>query len=477
MRRFRYFVRGRLLPCALLTLLVLAAGLALAIRLPRLLAPVALLERALSFAAAVILLALRDIPERKIAKLVLLCFLPWIGFILVLCFTEAGPPPLPHESKGEGGTLFTRVSSLCGRACGYHAAKGAISYLESGEEMRRALRADLEHAKRRIFLEYYIIAQGKFWGEILSLLEKKAKEGADVRVIFDDFGCSLTLPRGYAKELSKRGIAARVFRRLKFGRGLTRRDHRKLFLIDDICYTGGINLADEYAGEIVRFGHWKDSAVRIEGDIADFEALFLRTWYGLVRSPQREDPAPRAANQHAGSSSFVVLSDGAEPKERLGAALLPLLIASAEKTLFLSSPYLSLPQGMLEILGAAAASGVDVRLMIPHIPDKRAVFFLTRAYARELGRMGVKVREYTPGFMHAKSIAIDGKYALVSSYNLDFRSLYVQAECGVFAEDGALAKAVERDFIACFEGGGEVKKATPFVRFLGRLCMLFAPLT
>ena len=478
MRRFRYFVRGRGLPVALLFLLTVAAGIALAIRLPRLLAPVALMERALSFIAAAVLLALRDIPERKIAKLVLLCFLPWMGFILVLFFAEADPPAPSTANCGRGGgDLLSRTATLAERFSGARAAAGTLGYFASGEEMRRALCADLKGAKRRIFLEYYIIAEGKFWGEIVALLEERAKAGVDVRVIFDDFGCALTLPRGYAKELGGRGIAAKVFRRLRLGWGLTRRDHRKIFLIDDICYTGGINLADEYVGERIRFGHWKDSAVRVEGDVSAFEDLFLRTWYGPSRSKRKKTPPILPKREGAEEGSFVVLSDGTQARERMGAALLPLLFGSAERTLLLSSPYLSLPHGMLGLLGSAAAAGVDVRVLIPHIPDKRAVFFLTRAYARELMRMGVKVREYTPGFMHAKSIVIDGKYALVSSYNLDFRSLYVQAECGVFAEDRALANAVGQDLLACFEGGCDVKKAGPFVRILGRLCMLFAPLT
>ncbi len=473
MRRLRCFLRGRLFPCALLLALAVFAGVVLAIRLPRLLAPAALLERALSFIAAGVLLALRDLPERKIAKLVLLCFLPWMGFILVLCFAETDPPARPFEKKGEGGTLFARVAALAKERSGAGPAKGTLSYFPSGEEMRRALRADLEGAKRRIFLEYYIIAPGKFWGEILRLLEEKVKKGVDVRVIFDDFGCSLTLPRRYAKELSSRGIKTAVFSRLRPRRGLTRRDHRKLFLIDDVCYTGGINLADEYVGERIRFGHWKDSAVRAEGDMTGFERVFLKTWYALTRSKEQ---LARAKNFEEGIP-FCVLSDGTERGERLFSRLLPILIASAKKSVFLFSPYLSLPHGMVELLGAAAASGVDVRLMIPHIPDKKIVFFLTRTYARELLRMGVKVREYTPGFLHAKSISIDGEYALVSSYNLDYRSLYVQAECGLFAEDPALAAALERDFLACYEEGSPVKRAGPFMRLLGRLMTLFAPLT
>ena len=473
MRRLRLFLRGRLFPLALLLLFALLAGIVLAVRLPRLLAPVALMERAFSLLAAAITLVLEDLPERKIAKLALLCFLPWVGPILVLIFSETEKRPRTFKTAGEGGSLFSRVAATAERLKGTHVARGHIEYFSSGEEMRAALLADLKGAKRRIYLEYYIIAEGKFWGEILSLLEEKAKRGVDVRVIFDDFGCSLTLPARYAKSLASRGIKTAVFSRLRPQRGLTRRDHRKLFLIDGVCYTGGINLADEYVGERIRFGRWKDSAVRAEGDVSGFEEVFLKTWYALTRS-KGTHVQPK---EEAGGVPFCVLSDGTKRDGRRFPLLLPLLIASARKSICLSSPYLSLPHAAMQALFAAAASGVDVRLMIPHIPDKRLVFFLTRAYARELGEKGVKVREYAPGFLHAKSIAIDGECALVSSYNLDFRSLYVQAECGLFAEDPALAEAVERDFRTCFEEGCPLKKANPFIRALGRLAMLFAPLT
>ncbi len=473
MRRLRLFLRGRLFPLALLFLLALFAGILLAVRLPRLLAPVAIVERAFSLLAAAVTLVLEELPERKIAKLALLGFLPWVGPILVLFFSETERRPRVFPISGEGGSLFSRVAATAERLKGTHVARGRIRYLASGEEMRAALFADLKRAKRRIYLEYYIIAEGKFWGEILLLLQKKARQGLDVRVIFDDFGCSLTLPRRYAKSLVSRGIKTAVFSRLRPQRGLTRRDHRKLFLIDDVCYTGGINLADEYVGERIRFGRWKDSAVRISGDVSGFEEGFLQTWYALTRSKG----AHARPKEKADGVPFCALFDGTRRDGRLFPLLLPQLIASAKKSVCLSSPYLSLPHAVMQALFAAAASGVDVRLMIPHIPDKKLVFFLTRTYARELAERGVKVREYTPGFLHAKSIAIDGECALVSSYNLDFRSLYVQAECGVFAEDPALAAAVERDFRTCFEEGCPLKKANPFMRALGRLAMLFAPLT
>ncbi len=473
MRKMRRFLCGRLFPCVLFLALIAALGIFLSIKLPRLLAPAALMERALSFTAALTVIAINDLPERKIAKLMLLGFVPWMGPVLVLLFTRRAPDERLTSDAG-CGTLFGCVKTLCEQITGTHVGKGALRYFASGEEMRPCLLADLAGAAQRIYLEYYIIAQGKFWDEIVRVLEKKAAEGVDVRIIFDGFGCSLTLPRRYKRQLAARDIKCAVFRPLAPAKGLTRRDHKKLFLIDDICYVGGINLADEYVGEKIRFGHWKDSAARIQGDVTSFQALFLQTWCALTRSAaENVSPYP-----HPGEGTFfAALADDAKDTDRLGEALFPLLISSARERLYLFSPYLSLPDTCMQALATAAAAGVDVRIMIPHIPDKRAVFFLTRAYARELLRRGVKVCEYTPGFLHAKSMLIDGKYALVSSYNLDFRSLCVQAECGVFCEDEALARALESDFLSCYAAGCEVKKASPFVRFLGQIAMLFAPLT
>lgn len=473
MRRIHYFLRGRLFPCAMLAALAVIGCIALAVWLPELLAPVALLERAFSFAVAIAVIASRELPERKIAKLVLL-FVPWLGAALALFFLTAAPPPVAGTPPDKEN-LFSRVASLTKSATKVASAPfKSVKYCAVGEEMGRLLIADLKSAKVRIWLEYYILAQGAFLGDILALLQKKVADGVDIRLIFDDFGCSFTLPRTFAKTMNARGIKTAVFRRLRFGKGFSERDHRKIAVIDDICYTGGINLADEYIGKLIRFGHWKDSAVRIEG-AAPFAELFLRTWCDLTHEKRPEIPELSTPSPH--ESSFYTAVSDTTAGTREGVQLFSLLFANAAKTLYLFTPYLSLPSSLLDILRCAAAAGTDVRVMIPHIPDKKAVFFVTRAYARELMRMGVKVREYTAGFLHAKSVVADGRYVFVGSYNLDFRSLFVQAECGAFFDHPPLAQTVERDFLTCWEQGTEIKRANAFVRFLGRACMLFAPLT
>ncbi|MBR7186473.1 MAG: hypothetical protein IKD43_03180 [Clostridia bacterium] len=513
MRRFHYFLRGRLFPCALLFLLIVAGIAALAIWLPRLLAPVAILERAFSLSVAIAVISADEPCETKIAKLTLL-FLPWMGAALCIFFRaparRSAPSVFFEEGKQEAfhssgspdfghGALIKRVAALSKRLSGlFFAHADSVQYFPVGHEMYARFRCDLKAAKHRIFLEYYIIAQGSFWGDILEILTEKAKAGVDVRVIYDDFGCSFTLPEDYCNELKRRNVKAAIYRPVKVGRGFGRRDHRKLAVIDGVAYTGGINLADEYVGKLLRFGHWKDSAIRLEGDVSAFSKLFLQTWYALnpfektslgdfhVSLPKEQSARASeiASLRHEFLSStqastvpYVPVADWANAAQRTFPKLLPLVAAHARSRLWMFTPYLSLPREAEEALRSAALSGVDVRIMIPHVPDKKTVFFLTRAYARRLERAGVRIREYAPGFLHAKSFSVDGQYAFVSSYNLDFRSLFVQAECGAFFESKELAEMLERDFESAWRQGMPVKRVGKFQEFVSHACMLFAPLT
>ncbi len=446
-----------------------ACGIFLAIRLPRLLAPVALAERVFSFVTACVLLASEGNPESKTAKLVLIAFLPYLGAAAVLFLMRRTPPvPLPA-----GGDLFSRIASLNFRMTGIlPAAARKVDYFETGEAMEQALLFDLAHAKRRIWLEYYIVARGAFFGEILRLLEERAAHGADVRLIYDDFGCALTLPANFPKELAARNIRAAVFSRMRLKKGVSRRDHRKIAVIDGIAYTGGINLADEYVGKRIRFGHWKDTAVRLEGDVSAFSELFLRTWYAL-RPSEGVFEEQKTDSQ---GIPFLVLSDGGTGA-RLAPAAFSMLFSAAQKSILLFTPYLSLPLPLLDALTQAAARGVDVRVMIPAVPDKKSVYLLTDAYAEKLERAGIGVRTYTAGFLHAKNIVVDGRYAVVSSYNLDFRSMFEQAECGALFDDRELAEKLERDFADCWRQGSPRKKRSAAMRALLRLATVFAPLT
>lgn len=455
--RFRRLA-GRLAPVALVLLPLLAAGVFLAVKLPAALAPIAAGERLLSFCAALFLLC-RAPSESRPYRLMLL-LLPWLG--AVLCFFLRGEEQAPPASCApfEDGTLNALSSLACGG--GLHAGyASSAEYLSSGKEMLSRLIPDLSAAQREILLDFYIVARGRFFDTVLQILEEKAKSGVQVKLIFDDFG-SAHLPRKFARTLRAKGIKAEVFRPLS-PRALfriDRRDHRKLVLIDGrIAYTGGINLSDEYLGEKIRFGHWKDCAVRLTGTVcAQFSAL-----YGGKTQNGAKTGVP-----------CVPFADGTDGR-RTGEELLFRLILAATCSLELCTPYLVPTERMLYALRCASRAGVRVRLMIPHIPDKRAVFLLTRHYARELERAGAEVREYTPGFLHAKCVLADGKYAAVGSYNLDRRSLLTQAECGVLVSGGEAAERLARDFEEIWAEGSPVQREKRGEKLLRILLMPFAP--
>lgn len=450
MRNLRRFFSGRLFSLALIALPVLAAGVFLALWLPRALAPIAAAERLFSFAAALACSASKEPEENRRSKIVLIVLLPWVGAIFCLL-------TLPRGEWDE------RVRREC--------TASSAEYFPTGEDMRRRLLSDLAAAKRQIWLQYYIIAEGTFWDEISAVLEERAKDGVDVRLLYDDFGCSFTLPKDFPARAAARGIKAKPLRPVRFRLGSARREHRKIAVIDGVAYTGGINLADEYVGEKIRFGHWKDTALRVTGNAAAvFASLFSERWGGNA------DMVPPNGSDEGGMSC-TVYADGARFSSfREGRGELLRFIAGAKFSLYLNTPYL-LPDGaLLGALGAAARAGVDVRLMIPHLPDKKFPFFLTRSYARELEEAGVRVREYTAGFLHAKSAVADGALCTVSSYNLDFRSLYLQSECGITLRCEGTAKALERDFLSCWEQGTPVPPAKLPARMLARALRLFAPL-
>ncbi len=497
MRKLRRLAGGRLLPCVLLALFFASAAVALALWLPRLMAPAAAAGALLSLGAALTVAASDEPPEYKISKLVLLLALPYTGAILCLWWKSpdrpasarripaAGERAEPRKFAAEGRT--ERLLSLASR-CGLPPARAdGAEYFCVGADMAKRLLSDLKGAKRYAFLQYFIVERGVFFNEVAAELSRAAKRGVDVRLLYDDFGCALTLPRDFAKTMARLGIAACPVRKLRFPtRAAGRRDHTKLAVIDgEIAYTGGINLADEYIGARLRFGHWKDTAVRLTGEPAlRFADLFARAWTRERPSsplppllpPERPQKSRNGPNAVRYGLPCAVFADGADGGERVGRKVIDGLVSSAERTLYVCTPYLAPDGALLASLCRAAESGVDVRLLLPRIPDKKLPYRITLSYARELAARGVGVRLYTAGFLHAKSLAADGKYALVSSYNLDFRSLWLQAECGVLLESEGLAARAEEDFCAAWKDGSPLPAASPFARALGKLLRLFAPL-
>lgn len=369
-------------------------------------------------------------------------------------------------------------------------------YYCNGESLYLQMLADLERAEKFIFMEYFIIESGKMFDSILEILEKKAKQGVDVRLIYDDVGSIQTLPPKYYKILQNRGIQCVCFNPFRpfMSIILNNRDHRKITVIDGkIAYTGGINLADEYINEKKRFGYWKDAGIRLTGScVWSFTSMFLEMWgfilgneedYGSYRKASVSSITEKAAEEpHVMGPGFVQpYSDSPLDHEDVGENVYLHLIEHAKKYVYIFTPYLIIGSEMKTALVNAAKCGVDVRIVVPGIPDKKLVYLLTQSEFAHLIRGGVKIYKYTPGFIHSKCFVVDDVAATVGTVNLDYRSLYLHFECGAFMYRTKAVMQVKEDALNTFGECHEVtlkecqSKLLPVRMFMGAL-RLFAPL-
>ena len=339
----------------------------------------------------------------------------------------------------------------------------STKYYAVGDDMFIDMLEDLKKAEHYIFLEYFIIREGRMWGEILEVLEKKVKQGVDVRLIYDDMGCVNTLPHKYYKKLQEKGIKCAAFNPVRpiLNIVLNNRDHRKILVIDGHTgYTGGLNLADEYINELERFGHWKDTGVRIYGQgVWNLTVMFLQMWSVITRT-QVQFPAygPYVYHTEEFENDGFVQPYGDSPLdgEVVGENVYLNMINQAKKYIYISTPYLIIDNEMMTALCLASKKGVDVRIITPGIPDKKMVFLLTQSYYEQLISAGVRIYEYTPGFIHAKNFVCDDEFAVVGTINLDYRSLYLHFECGVWMYQCQAVGQVKEDMMKTFEISEEI---------------------
>ena len=338
-------------------------------------------------------------------------------------------------------------------------------YYPSGEAAYPHLLADLRSAEKYIFMEYFIVQEGTMWNSILDILEEKAAGGVEVRMLYDDVGSMFTLPAQYDKALSRRGLKARAFSRFTnvSNSRFNNRDHRKICVVDGrVGYTGGINLADEYINRRERFGYWKDTAVRLEGEaVTSLAALFLSMWdytLNVTDSLGQFLPAP---GPKADTDGWVCpYADSPLDDENVGENAYLNMIAHARRYIWFTTPYLILDNEMLTALTLAARSGVDVRVVTPRVPDKKIVFAATRSNYPALLEAGVKIYEFTPGFIHAKMALSDDTCAIVGTINLDFRSLFLHYECAAWFWKGPVVRDVKADMEEIF---AQSQRVTPEV--------------
>ncbi len=323
-------------------------------------------------------------------------------------------------------------------------------YFPSAERCFERMQEELEKAQRYIFVEYFIIEQGHMWQTVLDILTRKAAAGLDVRVIYDDFGCIRRLPYHYRQELERAGIACEVFNPFipVLSGHLNNRDHRKLMIIDGTAaFTGGLNLADEYININSPYGRWKDAGVLVRGDAAwSMTLMFLSLWEaqrGIREDIEQYRPAPAAV----GGQGFVQpYADCPLDGEPVGETVYLGLLNRARHSVRIMTPYLVMNSELTMALTGLAKSGVDVTIITPHIPDKWYVHALSRAHYARLVPSGVKIYEYTPGFIHSKVFLVDGAYATVGTINLDFRSLFLHYENGVWMYRPDCLADIARDF-------------------------------
>ena len=406
----------------------------------------------------------------KIIWIVLIGVTPLLGGALYLLFGNKAPAKRMRQRmqavekeqqdelcqpEGQTDALDTRVGSLSRYIAHYGPYPAwkntAAEYFPCGEAMYPKLLEDLEHAEKFIFLEFFIVSQGQMWSSIEEILIRKASQGVEVRLIYDDFGSLLGLPNDFVVRMERNHIHCIPFNPVVplVSIVMNHRDHRKIVVIDgNVGYTGGVNLADEYINVEKRFGYWKDAALRLEGAaVWNFTVMFLNFWNAF--RPSETDYAafrPEADRMPQVQDGVVQpYADSPLDEEPLAETVYMDILSQAQNYVYIYTPYLAVGEEMMDALKIAAKRGVDVRLVVPGIPDKKLVYRLTRSYYVPLIRAGVRIYEFTPGFLHAKCYVSDDKVAVVGSINMDYRSLFLHFECGTLLMYNSQVIALRED--------------------------------
>ncbi|MGN1062088.1 MAG: phosphatidylserine/phosphatidylglycerophosphate/cardiolipin synthase family protein, partial [Candidatus Scatosoma sp.] len=400
--------------------------------------------------------------------------------------TADGADEITPEPSGESNGISKYLASFASSPASFD---GEATYFSSGRQTFNAIMEAVRGAKKFILAEYFIISPGKTWSTFLQALVEKANEGVAVRLIFDNAGCLKSLPPKYDKyvESLHPNIKCLTFNPISpvFTVRINNRDHRKQIIVDGhTAFTGGINLADEYVGDVIRFGDWKDSGLKITGSAVNaFTMMFFNLWNafradkddvsafynrtvadGETLPLRKADAAPRNA------AAFIQpYDDSPLDKENVSATVYLDVINRARNYLWIYTPYLVLDDRMRTALCSAAKRGVDVRVVVPGNPDKKLTYRLTKANFSPLYKAGVKIYVYTPGFIHAKSMLSDDRFAVVGTINLDYRSLYLNFENAVYFSDCKAADDLKKDCLSTFPQCREITEADLKKGWLGTL--------
>ncbi|MBO5176879.1 MAG: cardiolipin synthase [Lachnospiraceae bacterium] len=475
------FISKRVFVVGLIILIQICWGISMLTRLTEYSSALNMVLTVLSLFAVLYIINKDDNPAYKLAWIIPILVFPLFGGFLYLLFGDKRPTKrmriqmdkaaarisafsvsddnLLDIVQAEDKTAYGQMKYI-NDCAHYPAYRNTESYYyKSGEECYPILLEELRKAKHFIFMEYFIVEEANMWDGILTILKQKAAEGVEVRFMYDDMGCVALLPYKYYKKLEEYGIKSVAFNPVIpfFSLVMNHRDHRKMTIIDgNVGFMGGWNLADEYINVKNRFGYWKDTAVMLKGDaVWNLTSMFLVTW-NSIRPDKEEDIRrymPEMIMENSTDTEGYVQPYGDSPldRENVSESVFLNMINSAQDYIYMSTPYLVIDNEMMTALILAAKRGVDVRIVTPGIPDKKYVFILTQSYYSQLVKGGVKIYQYDPGFVHAKSFVCDDKFAIVGTINLDYRSLYLHFECGTFFYRTPVVAAVKEDLLEMTE--------------------------
>lgn len=488
-------VFSRTVVTALLIVIQVAWLAALLLRLGNSLPAIQTVLRILSLVAILFVIKSDMNPSYKIGWILLIAVLPILGGLMYVIFGNKRPTKYMREmlraQLEKSAEYLDTQESITGEldggaaglfkylegSAGYPTAKNTtVRYYRVGEEMYADLLPELEKAEKFIFLEYFIIRPGEMWDGVLEILKRKAAAGVDVRIIYDDMGCIDILPANYNATLEGWGIRTMAFNRFVPAVSLVmnNRDHRKITVIDGkVGFTGGINISDEYINVKERFGHWKDTGLMLKGPgVFNLTLMFLEMWNAFNKDGDGYAEFIPDSFEECGSADdgyVLSFSDSPLDNESVGESVYTDMLYQAKDYIYITTPYLAIDSELQAALCMAAKRGVDVRMITPGIPDKKLVYRLTRSYYPTLLRAGVKIYEYTPGFIHAKSFVCDDKLCVVGTINMDYRSLYLHFECGTLMYNNPEIKQVKKDDLDTMEKCRKVELSDMKTNFLGEL--------
>jgi len=461
-----------------------------------------LLFLGVSFVVVLAVLSRHENPAFKIVWIVAILAFPIFGGIFYVYIAKRNMPTklekalleshlsvhqwLPRGDVHLDDPHHTMQSNYIQRITGYPLCENSsIEYFSSGEDMFADMLSELKHAQHYIFMEYFIVRPGIMWDTIFDLLKQKIKSGIKVYMMYDDVGSIISMPKRIERQIRESGVNLCVFNPIKFhiSTMLNSRDHRKIMVIDGkTAFCGGINLADEYINKVERYGHWKDTGVRVKGDaVRSFVLMFLQQWSFAAHEHLPIDNFVTHCEPCKTDGKIHVFDDSPLDSHNITETIYLNAIGHAKHYIYITTPYLVIDYSMMQALCCAALSGVDVRIYTPHRYDKWYVHIITRSNYEWLIRSGVKVYEYTPGFMHAKMLVCDDNICVVGTCNMDFRSFYLHFECSVLMYDCSAVLKVKEDMLACEAVSQEIsleetQKVGLGIRILRSVLRVFSPL-